>query len=76
MPLVQAHWYDPANDTYNLRVHRNFRRKQRRVLAWDVDFGGDLELMASVGLDAVVTDAPARMVQRKQRLSQAAGTDG
>ena len=76
MPLVQAHWYDPANDTYNLRVHRNFRRKQRRVLAWDVDFGGDLELMASVGLDAVVTDAPARMVQRKQQLSQAAGTDG
>lgn len=72
MPLVQAHWYNPANDTYDLRVHRNFRRKQRRVLAWDVDFGGDLELMASVGLDAVVTNAPAQMVRRKQQLSREA----
>ena len=71
-PLVQAHWYDPAHDTYNLRAHRKFRRLRRRVLAWDTDFGGDLSLMGSVGLDAVVTDNPSALVQRKRELYLAA----
>ena len=69
-PLVQADWYDPARDTYNLRLHRKFRRKARRVLAWDLDFYRDLELMRSVGLEAVVTDDLAGLVQRKTELSE------
>ena len=68
-PLVQAHWYDPAHDTCNLRVHRKFRQKRRRVLAWDVDFNCDLELMRSIQLDAVVTDQSAELVQQRRELS-------
>ncbi len=68
-PLAQAHWYDPANDTYSLEVHRKFQLRGRRVLAWDLDFGCDLEAMASVSLDAVVTDRLAQMVGQKRELA-------
>ena len=67
-PLVRPDWYDPANDTCNLKLHRKFRRRGRRVLAWDLDFGGDLELMASEHLDAVVTDNLEALLRRKQEL--------
>ena len=68
-PLVQAQWYDPANDSYNLNLHRKARRLGRRVLAWDLDFDCDLEAMASVRLDATVTDRLAQMVAQKQELT-------
>ena len=68
-PLAQAHWYDPANDTYSLKALRKFQRRGRRVLAWDLDFGCDLEAMASVRLDAVVTDRLAQMVGQKRKLA-------
>ncbi len=38
------------------------------MLAWDIDFGSDLELMASTKLDAVVTDNLAALVQQKREL--------
>jgi glycerophosphoryl diester phosphodiesterase len=69
-PLVQAHWYDPADETYDLQAQRKFQRRGGRVLAWDVDFGRDLEKMASVHLDAVVTDDLAEMVGRKRDLAR------
>lgn len=72
-PLVQAHWYDPANDTYNPALHHKFQRKGSRVLAWDVDFGRDLERMASVRLEAMVTDDLTLMVRRKQELARRMG---
>jgi glycerophosphoryl diester phosphodiesterase len=68
-PLVQADWYDPANDSYNLKLHRNLQRKGRRILAWDQDFGCDLEAMASARLEAVVTNRLAETVERKQELA-------
>ena len=68
-PLVQAQWYDPANDSYNLKVHRKVQRQGGRVLAWDLDFDCDVEAMASVRLDAAVTDRLAQMVGRKQELT-------
>ena len=68
-PLVQAQWYDPANDTYNLKVHRKAQRQGRRMLAWDLDFDCDLEAMASVRLDAAVTNRLAHMVEQKQLLA-------
>jgi hypothetical protein len=37
------------------------------MLAWDIDFGSDLELMASTRRDAVVTDSLAVLVQQKKR---------
>ena len=68
-PLVQAQWYDPANDTYNLKMHRKVQRQGGRMLAWDLDFGCDLEAMASVRLDAVVTNCLAQMVGQKKELA-------
>ena len=68
-PLVQAQWYDPANDTYNPTAHRRFQRRGQRVLAWDVDFKRDMEAMAAVRLDAVVTDSLADLVRRKRMLA-------
>ena len=72
-PLVKAHWYDPANDTYNPAVHEKFQRKGCRVLAWDVDFGRDLERMAALRLEAMVTDDVPLMVRRKQELARRMG---
>ncbi len=69
-PLVQAHWYDTADETYSLQAQRRFQRRGGRVLAWDVDFGRDLEKMAAVHLDAVVTDDLANMVGRKRDLAR------
>ena len=69
-PLVQPQWYDPANDTYNPTVHRRFQRRGQRVLAWDVDFDCDMEAMAAVRLDAVVTNSLADTVTRKRKLAQ------
>ena len=68
-PLVQADWYDPANDSYNLKLHRKFQRRGQRVLAWDLDFGCDLEAMASARLEAVVTDRLAETVEQKRILA-------
>ncbi len=69
-PLVSAHWYDPANDSYNRKLHRSAQRRGVRMLAWDLDFDRDLQAMASVHLDATVTDALTQMVQEKQALAQ------
>lgn len=70
-PLVQAHWYDPAHDSCNLRLLRRMRRRGVRTLAWDVDFGRDLERMAAVGLDAVVTDDLDALLAARRQLSAA-----
>ena len=69
-PLVQAQWYDPANDTYSPNLHRKFRRHGHRVLAWDLDFGCDMEAMSEARLEAVVTDRLAQTVQRKRDLAR------
>ena len=69
-PLVDAQWYDPANDSYNLNMHRKVQRQGGRVLAWDLDFDCDLEAMASVRLDATVTDRLDQMLRQKQALAQ------
>lgn len=68
-PLAQAHWYDPARDTFCPRLHQRLQRRGKKMLAWDVDFAGDLEKMAALGLDAVVTDSLQQMVARKRALA-------
>ena len=70
-PLVQAHWYDPAHDSCNLRLLRRMRQRGVRTLAWDVDFGRDLERMAAIRLDAVVTDDLEALLAARRRLSAA-----
>ena len=69
-PLVRPHWFDPANDSYKPKLHHRFHQQGKRVLAWDVDFGGDLNQMAALRLDAVVTDDPSALIRRKQELAQ------
>ena len=67
-PLVQANWYDPANDSYNNKLHRKFHSRGARVLAWDVDFDQDPEQMAAARLDGIVTDSLQKMLGRKEIL--------
>ena len=67
-PLVQANWYDPANDSYNPKLHRKFHSRGARVLAWDLDFDQDLEQMAAARLDGIVTDSLQDMLDRKKDL--------
>ncbi|HIM37525.1 MAG TPA: hypothetical protein EYM38_05795 [Dehalococcoidia bacterium] len=69
-PLVQANWYDPANDSYNSKLHRMFQARGTRVLAWDLDFDRDMEQMAAARLDAIVTDSLQEMLDRKQKLAK------
>ncbi len=68
-PLVKADWYDPANDSYNPRLMRSVRARGTRMLAWDEDFGGDLEKMASVRLDAAVTDRLGLLLEQRRQLT-------
>jgi len=65
-PLAQAQWYDPANDTCSPELHRKFRSRGQRVLAWDTDFNCDMAAMADARLDGVVTDRLAETVQQKR----------
>ena len=69
-PLVQAQWYDPANDTYSPNLHRKLRRNGHRVLAWDLDFNCDMKAMAEARLEAVVTNRLAQTVQQKRELAR------
>ena len=68
-PLVQANWYDPANDTYNTKLHRKFQANGARVLAWDLDFDQHIEKMAAVRLEAFVTDSLQEMLDKKRELA-------
>ncbi len=67
-PLVQAHWYDPADGSYNPGLMRRKRARGVRTLAWDVDFGCDLSRMAGVRLDATVTDNLEPLLQQRRQL--------
>ena len=64
-PLVKAHWYDPADGSYNPGLMRRIRNRGVRTLAWDVDFDCDLSRMAAARLDATVTDNLALLVQQR-----------
>ena len=68
-PLVRADWYDPANDSYNPKLHRRFHSGGARVLAWDLDFDRDMARMAAARLDAIVTDSLEEMLERKRKLA-------
>ena len=68
-PLVNAQWYDPANDTYDQKMHRKFQIQGRRLMAWDLDFNCDLQVMAAVRLDAAVTDRAGELVEQKRTLA-------
>lgn len=69
-PLLRADWYDPANDSYNPRLHRRFHSGGARVLAWDLDFDRDMQQMAALRLDAVVTDSLQEMLKRKEEVAR------
>ena len=64
-PLVKAHWYDPADGSYNPGLMRRIRARGVRTLAWDVDFDCDLSRMAAARLDATVTDNLAPLLQQR-----------
>ena len=64
-PLVRAHWYDPANGSYNAGLMNRIRAHGVRTLAWDVDFDCDLSRMAAARLDATVTDDLALLLQQR-----------
>ncbi len=64
-PLVKAHWYDPADTSYNPRLMQSIRSRGIRTLAWDVDFGRDLSRMAEARLDATVTDELEPLLQQR-----------
>ena len=68
--LLRADWYDPANDSYNLRLHRRFHSGGAKVLAWDLDFDRDMQQMAALRLDSVVTDSFQEMLKRKEEVAR------
>ena len=67
-PLVQANWYDPANDSYNPKLHQKFHSRGARVMVWDLDFDQDLERMVAARVDAAVTDSLQDMLELKENL--------
>jgi glycerophosphoryl diester phosphodiesterase len=71
--VPDAHWLTPSENSFDAELLLRCHRLGRRVLAWDVDVG-DMEGLAQAGLDAIVTDYPARIVQLRSEFS-AAHTD-
>ena len=67
--LVRAHWYDPANDSYNPGLMRKMRDRGVRTLAWDADFDFDLGRMARAKLDAAVTDDLDGLLRQRDTLA-------
>ncbi len=63
--LADAHWVDPDKSTFSPELLERYHRRGKPVLAWDLDVGTDLERLAKMGLDAVVTDYPAVFTRQK-----------
>ena len=65
-PLAAPHWLNPNETGFSQELLRRAHARGQRVLAWDVSAGADLDDLAAMGLDAVVTDhAEALAVQVK-----------
>ena len=64
-PLANPHWLAPAEYTFNSKVLAHFHAQGKSVLAWDVDAGTDMENLRRMGLDAVVTNHPARLISQR-----------
>ena len=67
-PLVKSDWYDPAQNSYNVKLHRKYHSQGARILAWDVEFNLDLKRMAAVRVDGIVTDSLQHMLDQKTTL--------
>ena len=55
-PLAAPHWLNPNETGFSEALLRRAHSRGQRVLAWDVSAGADLDDLAAMGLDAVVTD--------------------
>ena len=55
-PLAAPHWLNPNETGFSEALLRRAHARGQRVLAWDVSAGADLNDLAAMGLDAVVTD--------------------
>lgn len=55
-PLAAPHWLNPNETGFSQELLRRAHARGQRVLAWDVSAGADLNDLAAMGLDAVVTD--------------------
>ena len=62
---MKANWYDPAHDSYNLKLHRKLHSQGARILAWDLDFNQNLEQIAAAQVDGIVTDSLQNMLNQK-----------
>ena len=64
-PLADPYWAVPAEDTYSEGLLGHFHAQGKPVMAWDVDTGTDLQALGRMGLDAIVTDSPQRLIEQK-----------
>ena len=55
-PLAAPHWLNPNETGFSQELLRRAHARRQRVLAWDVSAGANLNDLAAMGLDAVVTD--------------------
>lgn len=62
-PLAQPHWFAPDRGTFTPRMLARLHSRGKPVVAWDLDTGYDLKMLAEMRLDAVVTDHPEKLVQ-------------
>ena len=63
--LADAYWVDPDKNTFSPEMMERFHRRGNPVLAWDLDVGTDLESLAKMGLDGIVTDYPEVFTKQK-----------
>ena len=62
-----AQWSAPSQNSLDTELLERCHRLGRGVLAWDVDVVGDLDRFVEAGLDAIVTDDPASLVDRRKK---------
>ena len=64
-PLANPYWMDPDLKTFTPKLLDRFHRQGKPVLAWDVDAGTDLQPLAKMGLDALVTDCSEAWLKQR-----------
>ena len=63
--LAHPQWMDPDSSSFSPEMLRRMHGKGKRVLAWDIDAGADMEGLGSLALDGVVTDYPDALLRQR-----------
>ena len=69
-PLVKPYWFAPDRGSINPALLARLHSRGNPVAAWDADTETGAAGLGNMGLDAVVTDYPDKLVEQKRNMMQ------